>query len=310
MKKYNMGQKLIQTIKQLYTKASSAVLLQGVVGDWFHTSVGVRQGCLLSPTLFNIFLERIMTDALENHNGTVSIGGRNITNLRFADDIDGLAGNEDELANLVSCLDDTSRKYGMEISAGKTKLMTNSTTPFTRNIVASGQQLETVNQFKYLGAIISEEGSKAEVLARAAQTAAALAKLKPIWNDRNISLRSKLKLLHALVCRSSCMHEVRRTVKQHIANYEDLLTTVRKRKLRWYGHVTRTDGLSKTILQGTVQGKRRRGRQRKRWVDNIKEWTGMNFATTQALAHDRQEWKRLMSSPLQRPYDPGRLRDQ
>ncbi|PIK46298.1 hypothetical protein BSL78_16830 [Apostichopus japonicus] len=199
MKKYNMSQKLIQTIKQPYTKASSAVLLQGVVGDWFHTSVGVRQGCLLSPTLFNIFLERIMTDALENHNGTVSIGGRNITNLRFADHIDRLPGNEDELANLVSCLDDTSRKYGMEISAGKTELMTNSTTPFTRNIVDSGQQLETVNQFKYLGAIISEEGSKAEVLARAAQTAAALAKLKPIWNDRNISLRSKLKLLHALV---------------------------------------------------------------------------------------------------------------
>ncbi|PIK43798.1 endonuclease-reverse transcriptase [Apostichopus japonicus] len=165
-KKYNMGQKLIQTIKQLYTKASSAVLLQGVVGDWFHTTVGVRQGCLLSPTLFNIFLERIITDALENDNGTVSIGGRNITNLRFADDIDGLAGNEDELANLVSCLDDTSRKYGMEISAGKTKLMTNSTTPFTRNIVASGQQLDTVKQLKYLGAIISEEGSKAEVLAR------------------------------------------------------------------------------------------------------------------------------------------------
>ncbi|PIK38081.1 hypothetical protein BSL78_25082 [Apostichopus japonicus] len=118
-----------------------------------------------------------MTDALENHNGTVSIGKRNITNLRFADDIDGLAGNEDELANLVSCLDDTSRKYGIEISAGKTKLVANSTTSFTRSIVASGQQLETVNQFTYLGAIISEEGSKAEVLARAAQTAAALAKL-------------------------------------------------------------------------------------------------------------------------------------
>ena len=61
----------------------------------------VRQGCLLSPTLFNIFLERIMTDALEDHEGTVSIGGRTTTNLRFADDIDGLAGEEEELANLV-----------------------------------------------------------------------------------------------------------------------------------------------------------------------------------------------------------------
>ena len=61
--------------------------------------VGVQQGCLLSPTLFNIFLERIMTDTLEDHEGTVSIRGRIVTNLRFADDIDGLADEEEELAN-------------------------------------------------------------------------------------------------------------------------------------------------------------------------------------------------------------------
>ena len=66
------------------------------MGDWFRTTVGVRQGCLLSPTLFNIFLESIMTDALEDNEGTVSIGGRTITDLHFADDID--AGEEEELA--------------------------------------------------------------------------------------------------------------------------------------------------------------------------------------------------------------------
>ena len=80
---------------------------------------------VFSPTLFNIFLERIMTDALENHEGTVSTGGRAITNLRFADDIDGLAGEEEELANLVEHLDKAFAAYGMEISAEKTKLMTN-----------------------------------------------------------------------------------------------------------------------------------------------------------------------------------------
>ena len=60
-----------------------------------------RQGCLLSPTLFNIFLERIMSDALEEHDGKVRIGGRIITNLRFADDIDALAEEEQELEALV-----------------------------------------------------------------------------------------------------------------------------------------------------------------------------------------------------------------
>ena len=105
MKKYNISVNLIQVIKNLYNKATSAVLFNSSIGNWFRTTVGVRQGCLLSPTLFSMFLERIMTDALEGHEGTVSIGGRTITNLCFADDIDGLAGEEEELANLVERLD-------------------------------------------------------------------------------------------------------------------------------------------------------------------------------------------------------------
>ena len=69
-----------------------------------------------------------MTDALEDHEGTVNIGGRTTTNLRFADDIDGLAGEEEEVAKLVECLDDkASTAYSMEVSAEKTKLMTNNT---------------------------------------------------------------------------------------------------------------------------------------------------------------------------------------
>ena len=90
MKKYNISTNLIQVIKNLYNKAISAVLFNSSIGDWFRTTVGVRQGCLLSPTLFNIFLERIMTDALKDHEGAVSIGGRTVTNIRFADDIYGI----------------------------------------------------------------------------------------------------------------------------------------------------------------------------------------------------------------------------
>ena len=71
MKLYNINANLIKVIESLYSKATSAVYYNGSVGEWFRTTVGVRQGCLLSPTLFNIFLERIMTDALENHEGSV-----------------------------------------------------------------------------------------------------------------------------------------------------------------------------------------------------------------------------------------------
>ena len=89
-----------------------------------------------------------MTTALEDHEGTVSIGGRTISNLRFADDIDGLAGEEEELAKLVESLDKASRAYGMEISAEKTKLITNNTSGINTEITVNGQRLETVTSFK------------------------------------------------------------------------------------------------------------------------------------------------------------------
>ena len=199
MRKYNISANLVRTIEQLYDKATSAVQMNGSIGEWFRTTVGVRQGCLLSPTLFNIFLERIMSDALEEHDGKVTIGGRNITNLRFADDIDALAEEEQELEALVESLDKTCTRYKMEISAEKTKLMTNSANGIQREIKVKGQKLGTVTSFKYLGAVVSDDGSKPEVLSRIAQATAALTKLKPIWRDNSISLGSKVKLMRSLV---------------------------------------------------------------------------------------------------------------
>ena len=130
MHKYNIDANLITIIKSLYEKATSAVLYNGNTGDWFRTTVGVRQGCLLSPTLFNVFLEKIMTDALENHEGTVRIGGRIITN----DDIDGQVGKEEELENLVKTVETASTAYGMEISPEKTKIMSNKVNGLTKTI--------------------------------------------------------------------------------------------------------------------------------------------------------------------------------
>ena len=105
-----------------------------------------------------------MTDALEGHIGTVSIGGRTITNLRFADDIDAIAGDEQELANIVKCLDKTSSDNGMEINAEKTKRMTNNSNGIQEQILVNGKELETIANFKYLSATLSDEGSKSEIL--------------------------------------------------------------------------------------------------------------------------------------------------
>ena len=75
--------------------------------------------------------------------------------------------------------------------------------------------------------------------------------------------------------------DVRAKIQQAIGPHEDLLTIVKRCKLQWYGHVSRSSGLAKIILQDTVKGGRRQGRQRKRWEDNIWEWKGLEFAKSQ-----------------------------
>ena len=108
-------------------------------------------------------------------------------------------------------------------------------------------------------------------------------------------------------------HITNEKVKARIGNaigpYEDLLTSVKRRKLKWYGHVTRSSGLAKTVLQGTVQGERQRGRQRKRWEDNIKEWTGLEWDTILRKAENREEWRKLVVKSTAVPQRPVKLRD-
>ena len=284
-----------------------------------------------------------MFDVLEEHDGKVSIGGRSITNLRFADDIDALAEEEQELETLVESLDKTCTRYKMEINAEKTKLMTNSANGTQREIKVKGQKLGTVTSFKYLGAVVSNDGSKPEVLSRIARATAALTKLKPIWRDNNISLGSKVKLMRSLVisiflyaCESWALtaqlekrtqafemrcwrllnisykyhvtnEEDRRKIQAAIGEYDELLTLIKKRKLRWFGHISRSSGLAKTILQGTVKGKRKRGRQKKRWEDNIQEWIGMDFASSTRAAENRSRWKGIVANSSIVPRRPFKV---
>ena len=155
--------------------------------------------------------------------------------------------------------------------------MTNKADGLNNDIKVQGKKLDTMKSFKYLGAIITDEGSKPEILERIARTSGELSRLKPIWQDKkNISLQSKIRLLRSLVisiflyaCESwtlnaeldpkiqalemRCFRKILGiSYRDHIANievcsrithaigpYEGLLTIVKKRKLKWYGHVSR-----------------------------------------------------------------------
>ena len=186
----------------------------------------------------------------------------------------------------------------MEISAKKTKLTTNSDKGIQREIKVKGQKLGTVTSLKYLGAVVSDDGSKPEVSSRIAQATAALTKLRPIWRSNIISLGSKVKPMRPLVISillSAC---------ESWTLTEKLEKRTQAFEMRCY---QRSSGLAKTILQGTVKGERRRDREKKRWEDNIKEWTGMDFASSTRAAENRQRWRGVVANSSVVPRRPSKV---
>ena len=188
-------------------------------------------------------------------------------------------------------------------------------------IKVNGQKLETVTSFKYLGSVVTDEGSKPDILSRIAQATAALTRLNPVWIDKSISLSSKIRLMRSLLtsiflyaceswtltaelhrriqaremrCYLKILHisykdhvtneEVRANIQQTIGPHEDLLTIVKRRKLQRYGHVSRSSGLAKTILQGTVK----RGKGQKDKADR-KKVGGQHMGMDRPGAHQVPE---------------------
>ena len=121
----------------------------------------------------------------------------------------------------------------------------------------------------------------------------------------------EMRCYHKILCISYKNHvtneEVDAKIQQAIGPHEDHLTIMKKRKLQWYGHVSRSSGLAKAILQGTVKGGRRQGRQRKRWEENIREWTGLEFAKSQRAVENGDKWRKLIAKSSVVPQRPSRL---
>ena len=112
------------------------------------------------------------------------------------------------------------------------------------------------------------------------------------------------KILHISYKDHVTNEEVHAKIQQVIGPHEDLLMIVERHKLQWYGHVYHLSGLAKTILQGPVKGERRQGRQRKRWEDKIREWTGLEFTKSQKAVENREIWRKLVEKSSVVPKQP------
>ena len=194
------------------------------------------------------------------------------------------------------------------------------------------RSLRQSQAFKYLGSVKTDEGSKPEILSRIAQATAALTRLTPVWNDRSISLSSKIydwcaplsqpflyafeswiltaelqrriqamemryyrKILRILYNDHVTNKEVHAKIRQAIGPREDLLTIVKRRRLQWYGHVFCLSGLAKTILKGTWKGeeeKADRGRDGKTTSGNGQAWSSPSPKGQRRTGKNRGNWLR------------------
>ena len=188
---------LVVLLRNLYANQKATVRTEFGETEQFDIGKGVRQGCILSPLLFNIYAENIMRDVLDKWEGGVSIGGRVITNLRYADDTTLIAGTKEDLTEIMERVRKTSEKAGLYLNVLKTKVMT---TGDIGEVAVDGKTVEVVTKFVFLGALITKDGlCDKEIRRRIAMGKAAMGVLTTVWKDRGITLQTKVKLVKALV---------------------------------------------------------------------------------------------------------------
>lgn len=146
---------LVHLMQSLYTDQEACVRTERGDNDWFSIGNGVRQGCILSPYLFNMYAEYIMREALNGYEGGIRIGGRTINNLRYADDTTLVAEIEGALKELLERVRVEREKRGLKLNVKKTKLMT---TGKLDGLYIGEDKVEEVEGFVFLGANISSDG--------------------------------------------------------------------------------------------------------------------------------------------------------
>ena len=188
---------LTYLLRNLYAGQEATVRTGHGTAEWFQIGKGVRQGCILSPCLFNCYAEYIMRDAgLEEAQAGIKIAGRNINNLRYADDTTLIAESEEELKSLLMKVKDESEKVGLKLNIQKTKIMASG--PIASWQI-DGETVETVADY-FLGSRITADGDCShEIKRRLLLGRKVMTNLDSILNNRDITLPTKVRLVKAMV---------------------------------------------------------------------------------------------------------------
>jgi len=185
-------------LRNLYAGQEATIRTGHGTTDWFQIGKGVCQGCILSPCLFNLHAEYIMRNAgLDEAQAGIKIAGRNINNLRYADDTTLMAESEEELKSLLMKVKEESEKVGLKCNIQKAKIMASS--PITSWQI-DGKTVETVADFIFLGSKITANGDCRHEIKRCLLLGRkVMTNLDSILKSRDVTLPIKVRLVKAIV---------------------------------------------------------------------------------------------------------------
>ena len=332
LKEFGLPPHLIGLMETLYAKQESCVKTLNGRTDWFRNKKGVRQGCVLSPHLFNLYTEKIMREVIHESDG-VKIGGIRISNLRYADDMMLIADSEINLQNLIEKMVKKSEENGLFLNVKKTKILISGENKVAGDVNVNGEKLEQLDHFTYLESEVTEQcDSEKDIRKRLAIACSTYLGLDKMSKNRSISIKTKLRLLKALIWPIAkygseswtikkaderrinafemwCYRKIlRKPYTEHKTNVWylqkidtnlQLMRQLAKGKLKYFGHIKpQTNSLERLFIEGEMEGKRSRGRPKMRWSDNVAHWTQMKITEVGKLAQNRTEWRHMVNNAL------------
>lgn len=298
----------LRVVSELYWHQTATVEIERTTSEDLRIRRGVRQGCVLSPLLFNLYSESIFREALHEAQGGIKINGTIINNIRYADDTVLIADNEQELQNIINSVVRHSEMFGLYLNISKTKILVFSKTPRNVHLNVKGQTIEQVTSIKYLGVNINSQcNPKTEIRSRIEQARKTLMSMKTFFTTSNLSLELRTRMVRCYVfpvllygCESWTMDPqtekrieafemyiyrrmlriswiqriTNNNVLQRMGKQKELLNTIKERKLQYLGHVMRGERyeLLRLIIEGKVQGKRSVGRRQNSWLKDLRRW--------------------------------------
>ena len=312
LRKVGLDDKDTRIIANMYWHQTANVRVDGEITEDMEIKRGVRPGCVLSPTLFNICSEEILAEALNESQEGIVINGEVINNIRYADDTALLADSMEGLQILLSKVYTASKDMGLNMNVSKTKYMVISKAPLINNIQIklNNATIERVLQYKYLGCWMNDKWDLSQEIRVRIETArSAFCRMRPVLSNRYINLKIRIRmaqcyvfsvLLYGLegwtltkvlsnkleafelwvyrrILRISWRERVRNTeVLERIGKQTEILHKIKVRKLQYFAHVMRNGKyrILQLVMQGKIEGRRKPGRRKTSWIKNLREWYG------------------------------------